>query len=111
MESCDGWMAVPHSSHPHLGLLDRLKVNRTRSGGSDQADVTVMETHAAEHKEQTSINTELHPHLRGQLGGGPPWPPPPSYRRGAAVGGVGVAGVLQLLLDAVVDLQEVVIPL
>lgn len=103
-------MMVPHSSHPHLGLLDQLKVNLTHSGGSDQADVTVMDTHAAEHKEQTSINMELHLHLQGQFVG-PSWPPPPSYRRGAAVGGVSVARVFQVLLDAVVDLQELVISL
>lgn len=45
--------------------------------------------------------------------GWPAWPPvvTPSYRRGAAVGCVGVARVFQVLLDAVVDLQEVVVPL
>lgn len=34
-----------------------------------------------------------------------------SYRRGAAVRCVGVARVFQVLLDAVVDLEEVVVPL
>lgn len=34
-----------------------------------------------------------------------------SYRRGAAVRCVSVARVFQVLLDAVVDLQEVVVPL
>lgn len=34
-----------------------------------------------------------------------------SYRRGAAVGCVGVARVFQVFLDAVVDLEEVVVPL
>lgn len=38
--------------------------------------------------------------------------PPVSYRCGAPVGGVAVAArVFQVLLDAVVDLQEVVVPL
>lgn len=41
-----------------------------------------------------------------------PGPPPtPSYRCGAAVCCVGVAGVFEVLLDAVVDLKEAVVPL
>lgn len=55
-----------------------------------------------------SLNMEIH---LGPSFLGPSWAPPPSYRRGAAVGGVGVAGVIRVLLDAVVDLQEVVISL
>lgn len=80
-------------------------------------------SHAAEQKEQMSINMEIHlllgrsaptgvPESPG-LRRGPAWPPvwTPSYRRGAAVRCVGLARVFHVLLDAVVDLQEVVVPL
>ena len=73
-------------------------------------------------KEQMSINMEIH-RLPGAycthrgspcllVSAGLAWlVSTPSYRRGAAVRCVGVARVFQVLLDAVVDLQEVVVPL
>lgn len=75
-----------------------------------------------ENKNKMSINTESGLLLRGPswtslrpAGGGAggaasELAPPTSYWRGAAVGRVAVARVFQVLLDAVVDLQEVVVP-